>query len=558
MSDQRMIGDILSERRAQLRLSIDRVASDTKLQPRMIEAFERSDFDAMPPKGYAQATLASYARYLGLDPDDILPLYESQLRRHQREANPSPVRAAQRASAAGARRPSSRAGRASSARASRDGGARERHDDEYADDYGYSSDDPRDYDSPAYAYDEAPRSAMRSGRSDLYGGSSRRSTSARSGLYDDPSSSRSRPASSTRATSGDAWRAAGSTGSASRGRDAGAYGSAGSSARPAAGTARSGRTRAAEQRPTEVVTLDDGYQGGSGGMRDDHRGSGRASQQVRQDEPVPTIMDNLMGIVSGVASYLRQNRQVALIVGGIVAALVLILIIFAVTSCASRQTTGDGTIPVTTLGASATGDASAGSDAGTTTDAGAGDAGTSANASVPLDAGIDLANLPANSVLNFLVQPGSTATPWIEVTVDGNSVFAAQTAAGDTQSFVITRSATITISDPTDVSLSVNGTPVQATASNGSYSLTATVAADQQPPEDAAPVDAGTGDAGAGDAGDAGGEPVADDGSQGSSGTYAGMPGLEILYDEYSNAYYYIDQNGDPNYYFDDGTLVTP
>ena len=59
----------------------------TKLQPRMIDAFERSDFDEMPPKGYAQATLASYARYLGLDPNEILPIYEEQLYRYQRESD---------------------------------------------------------------------------------------------------------------------------------------------------------------------------------------------------------------------------------------------------------------------------------------------------------------------------------------------------------------------------------------------------------------------------------------------------------------------------------------
>ena len=70
MADQRMIGEILSERRSQLGLSVKRVADDTKLQPRMIEAFERSDFDAMPPKGYAQATLASCLLYTSPSPRD--------------------------------------------------------------------------------------------------------------------------------------------------------------------------------------------------------------------------------------------------------------------------------------------------------------------------------------------------------------------------------------------------------------------------------------------------------------------------------------------------------
>ena len=84
MADQRMVGDILSERRRSLGLSIDRVVADTKLQRRMVDAFEDSDFDAMPPKGYAQASLASYARYLGLNPNEILRIYDDQLYEHQR------------------------------------------------------------------------------------------------------------------------------------------------------------------------------------------------------------------------------------------------------------------------------------------------------------------------------------------------------------------------------------------------------------------------------------------------------------------------------------------
>ncbi len=86
MAERRMIGDILFERRRSLSLSIDRVVNDTKLQRRMIEAFEDSDFDAMPPKGYAQATLASYARYLGLNPNDILRIYDDQLYEYERDA----------------------------------------------------------------------------------------------------------------------------------------------------------------------------------------------------------------------------------------------------------------------------------------------------------------------------------------------------------------------------------------------------------------------------------------------------------------------------------------
>lgn len=528
MADQRMIGEILSERRAQLRLTVDRVAADTKLQPRMIEAFERSDFDAMPPKGYAQATLASYARYLGLDPDDVLPIYEAQLRRHQREGQ------------------GGRDGRATGSSSSRRGTAGRASGGRYSYSYGHDGD----------AGDEGPDEDARAGRTTdavRGSGSSRRSgsrtSSSRSGLYDAPSSYR-------------------------RERDHTDYGydaAPSFSARTRGSSARTSASRAATSRPTEVVTLDDGYQGGSGGGRDDHRGSGRPTgQQTREIEPRPPVMESVMGVVNGVAGYFRENRQLALIVGGIVAALVLVLIIFAVTSCTNRPT-GDGTIPVTPIGGSTTSDADARADtAGTTggaTVTGTGTPaaqGTTSGQGVALNAGLDLNNLPANSVVNFFVSLDATVNPWIEVSVDGAVVYADQAKGGDTASFPITRSATVTLSNPELVSLSVNGTPVQPTASNGTYTLTLNVAADQQPKDGAQPADPNAaGDAGATDGGtDRGGEPAtdggdatqADDGSQ-QSGTYAGMDGLEILHDEWGGAYY-LDQNGDPNYYYDDGTPV--
>lgn len=84
MDDMRF-GDILSERRRQLGLSIDQAVSATKLRPHVLEAFERSDFDAMPPKGYAQGMISSYARFLRLDPRDVIEPYFDQLYAHERE-----------------------------------------------------------------------------------------------------------------------------------------------------------------------------------------------------------------------------------------------------------------------------------------------------------------------------------------------------------------------------------------------------------------------------------------------------------------------------------------
>ena len=61
-------GEMLLERRRQLGLSIHQVATTIKIRPQIIEYFEQGNFAAMPPRGYAQGMISSYARYLGPQP----------------------------------------------------------------------------------------------------------------------------------------------------------------------------------------------------------------------------------------------------------------------------------------------------------------------------------------------------------------------------------------------------------------------------------------------------------------------------------------------------------
>lgn len=69
---------ILSDRRRQLRLSIPQAARVLRMRESVLEAFEQGDFDHLPALGYAQGMVASYARYLGLDPRRITELYERE------------------------------------------------------------------------------------------------------------------------------------------------------------------------------------------------------------------------------------------------------------------------------------------------------------------------------------------------------------------------------------------------------------------------------------------------------------------------------------------------
>lgn len=77
-------GDMLLERRRQLGLSIHQVATTIKIRPQIIEYFEQGNFSAMPPRGYAQGMISSYARYLGLNPRTVMTAYFEELDAYER------------------------------------------------------------------------------------------------------------------------------------------------------------------------------------------------------------------------------------------------------------------------------------------------------------------------------------------------------------------------------------------------------------------------------------------------------------------------------------------
>ena len=527
MSEKRMIGDILLERRKRLGLSVERVASDTKLQRRTIEAFERSDFDAMPPKGYAQATLASYARYLGLEPEDVLRVYEDELYHYQRElrtaAHPDRSRGEYAPPRPGRTRRDSRA----SSSLYGDSEARRRADDLYGSeprrerslDYGYAADGPA-----------RERDRARSGRE------ARTDYPARDAVRA-PRSSREGEVRETRE---------------------GAYAARGTS----------GRGRAEGRRATGVVSLDDGYQGGSGGRGPAEGRRGTPARDAQAADQMAELREALSGALRGVAGYLSTNRNVTFVLVAVVALLIVILLVFAVTSCASRPSgsSADGTIPVSTVGSQA--QASSTSDAASSA-ASATPAQTQAQAaSEPLAGAVDLQNLPGPSTVAFAVSAQATASPWVEVTVDGTRLYAQRANPGETQAYTIGSSATITVSDPASVTFTVNGTPVQASVANGTGTLTCTVAAGQQtvvdqaaqtPTSEAAPAEDASGEQTTEQAADETAEQTTEDAA---AYDYTGnhqsdvAGSVQVLYDENGQGYY-LDANGDANYYYDDGTPVT-
>ena len=80
-------GDMLLDRRRQMGLSIQQVANTIKIRPQIIEFFEQGNFASMPPRGYAQGMISSYARFLGLNPRDVVNAYFDDLMAYERETS---------------------------------------------------------------------------------------------------------------------------------------------------------------------------------------------------------------------------------------------------------------------------------------------------------------------------------------------------------------------------------------------------------------------------------------------------------------------------------------
>lgn len=82
-------GDMLLNRRRQMGLSIQQVANTIKMRPQIIEYFETGNYEAMPPRGYAQGMISSYARFLGLNPREVVDAYFEGLYRYEHSPNAS-------------------------------------------------------------------------------------------------------------------------------------------------------------------------------------------------------------------------------------------------------------------------------------------------------------------------------------------------------------------------------------------------------------------------------------------------------------------------------------
>lgn len=71
--------EMLLQRRRQLGLTCEQASRILKLRVDVLVAFEEGNFESMPQSGYAQGMLSSYARYLGLNAREVVDLFQEEL-----------------------------------------------------------------------------------------------------------------------------------------------------------------------------------------------------------------------------------------------------------------------------------------------------------------------------------------------------------------------------------------------------------------------------------------------------------------------------------------------
>ncbi len=83
-------GDVLRQARERSGEDIVSVARRIRIRPDILERIEASDLEGMPPRGYSRNMINAYARYLGLNPTEVVKMYlDAQYRSQVEKARES-------------------------------------------------------------------------------------------------------------------------------------------------------------------------------------------------------------------------------------------------------------------------------------------------------------------------------------------------------------------------------------------------------------------------------------------------------------------------------------
>ncbi len=72
------IGKELKKQRELRGISLEEIANSTKISMRFLKAIEEDNLDVLPAGVYRKNFIASYAKYIGINPEDILAFYRNE------------------------------------------------------------------------------------------------------------------------------------------------------------------------------------------------------------------------------------------------------------------------------------------------------------------------------------------------------------------------------------------------------------------------------------------------------------------------------------------------
>ncbi len=73
------LGQYLARERRMREIDLEEITAVTRIKRRYLEALERDEFEDLPPKPFVVGFLKAYAKYVGLDPDDLVSRYLYQI-----------------------------------------------------------------------------------------------------------------------------------------------------------------------------------------------------------------------------------------------------------------------------------------------------------------------------------------------------------------------------------------------------------------------------------------------------------------------------------------------
>src|SRR5262245_34263106 len=73
------LGEYLRSEREKRNITIEQVASATKISLKLLHSLENDNYDALPAKPFVRGFVTSYVRYVGLDYREVLARFEPYL-----------------------------------------------------------------------------------------------------------------------------------------------------------------------------------------------------------------------------------------------------------------------------------------------------------------------------------------------------------------------------------------------------------------------------------------------------------------------------------------------